>query len=186
MSRDARQHILDVAAQRFYAEGFRAVGVDTLVEASGVAKMTLYRHFPSKDHLILAYLQRANEQYWHWFERAIEGVGDARAQLTALFESTAQLVTSPQCLGCTFQVAAAEFPDPQHPAHALSLEHKNAVRQRLCELARAAGAAQPELLGDHLALLLDGVWAAVRMYGTENHGRHAASAAKTLIDAALK
>lgn len=180
-----RQRILDTAAELFFREGYRAVGVDRIVERSGVAKMTLYRHFPSKDELIVAYLERANTQFWGWFERAVAVCGsEARAQLLALFEALEQLVGSPACHGCPFLNASLEFPELDHPGHQVALAHKQAVRRRLAALAASAGARQPALLGDQLLVLMDGAFMAVRMYGADNPARHVAAAARTLIDAA--
>src|SRR5512134_211291 len=119
--RSARERILDTASELFYRDGYHAVGIDTIVERSGVAKMTLYRHFPSKDDLIAAYLQRANAEFWDWLEGEIATPEEPRAKLTAAFEATARLAASPHCLGCTFQAAASEFPELEHPGHAVAL-----------------------------------------------------------------
>src|SRR6266508_4830585 len=106
--RSARDRILDTASELFYRDGYQAVGIDTIIARSGVAKMTLYRHFRSKDDLIAAYLEDANQQFWTWFEAAL-GQGNPREQLTALFEGVQQLDASPSCYGCKFQHAAADF-----------------------------------------------------------------------------
>ena len=182
--RSARQKILDVASKRFYRDGFRAVGIDTIIAESGVAKMTLYRHFPSKDDLIVAYLERANQQFWEWFEAAL-GHGSPREQLLALFEGVQQLALSPTCYGCTFQHAAADFPTPDHPGHRVALAHKQAVLARLQSLAVAAAAADPGLLAAQLLLLMDGAFVATRMFGPDNHAAHVAQAATALIAAQL-
>ena len=183
-SRPARQRILDVAGELFYCDGFRAVGVDTVVERSGVAKTTLYHHFPSKDELIVAYLEDANERFWAWFGDAIVGAPEPRAKLVVLFEAVGRLARSPECLGCTFQGTAAEFPDPDHPGHRAAKAHKQAVLRRLRELADQAGARDPAELARELLLLMDGAFAAARMFG--GRASPAASvtlAAQTLIDA---
>jgi hypothetical protein len=75
----------------FLRHGFRAVGVDTIVAEAGVAKMTLYAHFPSKDDLIVAHLDRANEQFWEWLEGAGAGVDDPKRKLVAMFEAVGKL-----------------------------------------------------------------------------------------------
>jgi len=180
----ARQKILDVASKRFYRDGFRAVGIDTIIAESGVAKMTLYRHFPSKDDLIVAYLEEANQQFWTWFEAAL-GLGSPRDQLAALFEGVQQLALSSTCYGCTFQHAAADFPTLDHPGHRVALAHKQAVLARLGALAAAAGAPDPDLLAAQLLLLMDGAFVATRMFGPDNHAAHVAQAAAALIAAQL-
>jgi AcrR family transcriptional regulator len=182
----ARQRILDTAADLFFREGYRSVGIDTIIEQSGVAKMTLYRHFPSKDDLIVAYLDQANQQFWDWFQKAIDPYpGQPRAQLLSVFEALAVLVNKPTCYGCPFLHAATEFPAFDHPGHAVALKHKRAVRQRLQELATEAGARQPELLAGQLHLLMDGTYVQARMFGPNNPALHVAQAAQELIDAQL-
>jgi len=180
--RSARQKILEVASARFYRDGFRAVGIDTIIAESGVAKMTLYRHFPSKDDLIVAYLEDANQQFWIWFEAAL-GQGSPRDQFAALFEGVQQLATSPTCYGCTFQHAAADFPSLDHPGHRVALAHKQAVLARLRALAEIAGAPDPDGLAAQLLLLMDGAFVATRMFGPDNHAAHVAQAAAALIAA---
>jgi AcrR family transcriptional regulator len=179
----ARERILEAATRLFLRDGFRAVGVDTIVAEAGVAKMTLYAHFPSKDDLIVAYLERANEQFWEWWEGAGAGIDDPRRKLVAMFEAVGKLADSPQCLGCTFQGTAAEFPDPEHPGHRVAIAHKQAVLARLGTLAREADLRDPEALADQLLLLMDGAWVAARMFGPDNPATHVAGAARALIEA---
>jgi AcrR family transcriptional regulator len=179
----AKERILEAATRLFLRDGFRAVGVDTIIAEAGVAKMTLYAHFPSKDELIVAYLERANEQFWEWLDGAIAGVDDPRARLVAMFDAVGTLADSPRCLGCTFQGTAAEFPDPEHPGHRVALAHKQAVLARLRTLAREAGLRAPEALAEQLLLLMDGAWVAARMFGPGNPGAQVAAAAGALIEA---
>ncbi len=185
-NRSARQQVLDTAARLFYTEGYRAVGVDTIVAESGVSKMTLYRHFPSKDDLIVAYLEESNRQFWAWFERATAShAGDARGQLHAFFASLAELASKPSCCGCPFLNVAVDFPQRDHPGHQVALAHKNAVRERFQVLAAAAGARDPELLANELLLLMDGAFMAVRLFGTDSPACHVDQAAATLIAAQI-
>ena len=178
-----RDRVLATASELFYRRGFSAVGVDEIVSQSGVAKMTLYRHFPSKDELIAAYLERADEAFSMWFESALARATDPRAQLLAVFEALAELATSSVCLGCTFQGSAAEFPDARHPAHRIALAHKVRVRRRLSDLARQASLRHPDVLAGQLLLLMDGAWVAARMFGPDNPGVYVADAAEALIAA---
>jgi AcrR family transcriptional regulator len=179
----ARERILETAERLFYRDGYRAVGVDTIVAESGVAKMTLYRHFPSKDALIAAYLERTNEQLLAWMEGLIAPNDDPRKALEAVFEGVAKLASSPECLGCAFVGAAGEFPEPDHPGHRAAVDHKRAVVGRLRELAEQAGARNPNVLAEELLLIMDGAWSAVRVFGPGSHGRRASQAAKDLIAA---
>jgi AcrR family transcriptional regulator len=178
----ARERILETAARLFLRDGFRAVGVDTIVAEAGVAKMTLYAHFPSKDDLIVAYLERANQQFWAWLEGASVADGP-RAKLLAMFDAVGRQADSPQCLGCTFQGTAAEFPDPEHPGHRVALAHTQAVLARLRGLAEDAGLRAPADLAQQLLLLMDGAWVAARMFGPHNPGVQVAAAARALIRA---
>jgi len=179
----ARQRILDTAAGLFYEHGFHAVGVDLVIERARVAKTTLYRHFGSKDDLIVAYLTAANERFWAWFESSIDPTASARDQLVALFDAAQELATSQACLGCAFQVTAAEFPQHDHPGHTVALAHKQAVRARLRALAAEAGAINPGALADGLLLVMDGAFAAARMYRRSSPASTVADTARVLIDA---
>jgi AcrR family transcriptional regulator len=179
----ARERILCAAGELFYEHGFHVVGIDLVIERAGVAKATLYRHFSTKDDLIAAYLDDTNTRFFVWFDASIDHDAPPGDALAGLFDAVGTLVTSATCLGCTFQVSAAEFPDPSHPGHAVALAHKDAVRGRLRSLATAADASRPDELADGLFLLMDGAFAAVRMYGPDNPGAHVGGAARTLIAA---
>ncbi len=182
--KSARELILVTAADLFFRDGFRAVGVDTIIKKADVAKMTLYRHFPSKDDLIVAYLQDTNDKFWAWFnESTAQGAEQPHTQLIAFFEALEKVVTSPQCYGCPFLNAVVDFPEDSHPGHQVALEHKQSVRARFRELAQQAGAHAPNVLADQLLLLMDGAFMAVRMFGLNNPAAHVAEAAEALIAA---
>jgi AcrR family transcriptional regulator len=145
--------------------------------------MTLYRHFPSKDDLIAAYLERANERFWSWLEGEMAQAPDARGKLLRAFRALGRQVTSPSCRGCGFQGAAAEFPEAAHPAHKVALAHKHQVLERFSALGREAKLRSPEGLAEQLLLLMDGAWVAARMFGPKNPAARVAEAAQALIDA---
>ncbi len=177
-----RQHILAVAGVLFFRHGFRATGVDTIVKESGVAKMTLYRYFKSKDELIVASLEEANRAFWGWFEEAIQPHdGMPGEQLLAGFSALEKLVKSPQCYGCPFLAAASEFPELDSPGHKAALEHKQKVLARFRDLAQQAGAKHAEILADQLLLIMDGAFAAVRTFGQNNPGENVLRAAQALV-----
>jgi AcrR family transcriptional regulator len=179
----ARERILEAAACLFYRDGIHAVGVDTIIAESGVAKMTLYRHFPSKDDLIAAYLERSNQRFWAWLEGEMAGAADPRARLLRAFRALGRQATSPSCRGCGFQGAAAEFPDPAHPAHKVALAHKRQILERFTALGREAKLRSPETLARQLLLLMDGAWVAARMFGPRSPAAAVAEAARALIAA---
>ncbi|NTU83457.1 MAG: TetR/AcrR family transcriptional regulator [Chloroflexales bacterium] len=181
--RSVRERILSTAGQLFYRRGYHAVGVDTIIAESGVAKMSLYRHFPSKDALIAAYLERANAQVLALLDEAAASEAEPLARLRALVAQVARIATGPQCLGCVFQMSAAEFPERDHPAHQVAVAHKLAVRGRLLDLARLAGLRDPQVLSDQLLLLIDGAWIAARMFGPESPATSLIGAADALIEA---
>jgi AcrR family transcriptional regulator len=178
-----RQRILETAQRLFYRDGFRAVGIDTVIAQAGVAKMSLYRHFSSKDDLIVAYLEESDRQYWEWLEGAVADIQDPLERLVGMFDAIEKLAASPECLGCTFQETAAEFPSRDHPGHQVALAHKNEVRNRFAGLARDAGLREPRRLADQLLLVMDGAWVAARMYGPDNPAHGLAAMARTLIEA---
>ena len=181
-----RDRLLETAARLFFQNGYRAVGVDTITAESGIGKMTLYRHFDSKDDLIAAYLQDSNMKFWEEFENSMRGVPSPREKLTAFFKALASLVTKPNCYGCPFLNVTTEYPDRTYPGHKVALEHKESVRKRFRELAVQAGAKNPAALADQLFLLMDGAFMAVRMYGPRNPASHLVEAAETLINAQIK
>jgi AcrR family transcriptional regulator len=179
-----RERLLDTAGKLFFRHGFQAVGIDRILAESGVAKMTLYRHFPSKDALIEAYLERADGQFWAWAEVALARGKTPEDKLRCLFDAVAVLATSPECLGCVFQGAAMAFPEMDHPGHRRALGHKLEVRERLASLAREARLRAPDDLAAQLALVMDGAWIAARMFGSSRApGQPVVTAARALIEA---
>jgi AcrR family transcriptional regulator len=177
-----KNKLFQTAAHLFYQHGYRAIGVDTIAAESGAGKMTLYRHYPSKDDLIVAYLQDSNETFWENFEQVTKDITDPRDKLLAFFEALQDYVMTPVCYGCPFLNVATEYPETDYPGHRVAIEHKQTVRARFRQLAEEAGAHEPKVLADQLFLLMDGAYMASRMFGSENPASHLASAAKTLID----
>ena len=180
-----KDKVFQTAARMFYQYGYRAIGVDTLAAESGIGKMTLYRHYPTKDDLIVAYLKDSNDLFWNSFEEITKDALTAREKLLAFFESLQDYVTSPACYGCPFLNVATEYPEADYPGHQVALEHKQLVRERFRQLAKEAGAKKPNVLADQLFLLMDGAYMASRMFGAKNPAAHLASAARILIDASL-
>lgn len=182
----ARQRILATATDLFSRQGYRAVGTDTIIERSGVAKMTLYRHFAAKNDLICAYIEQTIEDFWASFEQVLsEHPGSPRVQIIAIFEMLATKVADAAFCGCSCLHAAVEFPQLDHPAHQVALQHKRDVRTRFRDLAEQAGAQQPDLLADQLLLLMNGMLMQGRMEGPTEVAAPVVQAARALIDAQL-
>ena len=153
----ARERILAAAFRLFYARGPRGVGVDTVIAESGVAKATLYKHFPRKDDLILAYLDQVDQAWFGSLRAAARAVGgDPRDQLAGMFDALSSACRSEGYHGCSFINTAAES-QAGSDVHARTVEHKSLVRSRVTDLARRAGAADPDTLARQLTLLLDGM-----------------------------
>jgi AcrR family transcriptional regulator len=179
-----KDQLLQTAARLFYREGYRAVGVDLIAAESGIGKMTLYRHYPSKDDLIVAYLEASDRQFWRHFERSTEGRGTAREQLLAFFEGLQTYCATPECYGCPFLNIASEYPAGDYAGHQVALAHKHAVQARFAALAGAAGARDAQALASGLILLMDGAYMAARLFGSraDSPAGGVADAARVLID----
>ncbi len=131
----ARQRLLETARELFYQEGIRAIGVDTIVERSGVGKATLYRHFPTKDALIAAYLAEEDRAHQQWFEEIVAASEySPKEQLLAWFEACDQRLKEPGFRGCPFLNAMAEIAETEHPAYQRAAQHERAFRDRLAQL----------------------------------------------------
>jgi AcrR family transcriptional regulator len=173
--------VLDVASELFYQHGIGAVGVDTIVATSGVSKATLYRHYQSRDRLVVACLRRGDEIWRGWL---LEGIEQRAAQpgdkLIAIFDWLQEWFASEGFRGCAFLNAAAEL-SPSHPAHGLPLEHKQAVHKIVAGLAKEAGVPRPNQLADEYMLLIDGAIA----HALLENSTKPASRAKRLATLAL-
>ena len=166
-----RERILAVAADLFYRHGIRAVGVESIAEAAGTNKMTLYRHFASKDELVAEYLRRlANKASSSWDRLAAAHPGNPRAQLRGWLADMAAHVGSGDQRGCALANAAVELPEKEHPARRVIEAFKTAQRQRIIDLCAAAELASPEMLADELFLLLEGARVTAQSIGRDGLG----------------
>jgi AcrR family transcriptional regulator len=180
-----RERLLNTAADLFYREGIRAVGVDLVVARTGVAKTSLYRHFPSKDDLIAAVLERDDTNYWvHWERVAKEAGPEAKAELSAHVQWIAQYIGRPEFRGCAFLNAATEFPSAGHPGRRIALRHKAELRRRVGALTLRLGVEEPAALADQLVLLIDGAYVNGQLRGQRGPVQALPAAAAALIRAA--
>ena len=163
-----RDRILSVARDLFYERGVRAVGVDEIAAAAGTNKMTLYRHFASKDLLVAECLREfAREAEAGWDRLAAAHPGDPRAQLVAWLAKATDHIVADGGRGCALANAAVELAEKDHPARKVIEEVKRAQRDRLVKLCEAAGLTEPEFLADELFLLLEGARVSAQSVGAD-------------------
>ena len=166
-----RERILAIAADLFYRHGIRAVGVEFIADRAGSNKMTLYRHFASKDELVAEYLRcLADKASSSWDSLAAQHPGNPRGQLRGWLEDMASHVASGDQRGCPLANAAVELPEKDHPARRVIEAFKTAQRQRIIELCSAAELAEPEMLADELFLLLEGARVTAQSMGRQGLG----------------
>jgi AcrR family transcriptional regulator len=154
---EARQRILETADRLFYLEGIRAVGIDRIVAEAGVAKMTLYSHFPSKDDLILAVLWKREEAVEEFFKMAMSRRANrSKGRLRAFFAALKELFESPGFRGCPFINATVELADPAHPGAKFVQEHKRRFGEFLRRLIEEAVGEEAVRVAPAVAMLVDG------------------------------
>lgn len=154
-----RDRILDVASDLFYTEGIRAVGIDRVIEEAGIAKATLYRHFPSKEHLIEAHLRRRHERVMEALLSLMSKAVPARDKLAAIFDMLFEKAGVAHFRGCAFALAVGEYGSAERLVD-VAREHKACVRQVFQTIASEKGSAG-ETIASHLSLLYEGALSTV-------------------------
>jgi len=183
---NVRDRILSTARDLIYREGARAVGVDRIVAESGVAKMSLYRWFPSKDDLIVAVLNEERRRILAAWDKNMElHKGAPLKQLRAQFEGLAAAIQRPNYRGCPFLNAVTAFADASHPARALARQFKDEITALFRGLAVAVGAKNPDLLAQQLSLIADGAHASGQCSGKEGPAAELISIVDALVAAQL-
>lgn len=170
------------ADRLFYQEGIHATGIDRLVEDAGVAKMTLYNNYSSKDELVGAWLTWRHQDWERRLADRLAGARSATDRVLAVFDAYLDTATEPDHRGCVFLNAAAEIPSAEHPARAVVLSHKEGVRRFLIEQAGESGSDRPEELGEQLFVLLEGGVVTAGVRGDPQPLRAARAAAERLLD----
>ena len=184
----ARDKIFEVASDLFYREGVRAVGVETIVKKAGVTKISLYRSFPSKDDLVVAWLKDRSTVFLREWDEAFDRYrADPRAQLRAILTYIAGRTTQDGYRGCPFINFCAEFSDASHPGRSVARATKAVVRERFLSIAKALDAPRPQQLADGLLLLLEGAYAISQTLGggPTGAGHALVWAGEALVDAQL-
>ena len=156
---DPRTRILEVADHLFYTEGIRATGTEKIMSVSAVAKATFYRHFESKDALVLAYLDRSAQAFWDYLSSPTppEDVHEALIRID-------RLANRPEVTGCPFLLVAAEYPDLAHPFHRRVIEQKDKLLAYLIDLLKPF-AIDRTVAATKLLIVIDGALSLRRVYG---------------------
>src|SRR6476620_6052611 len=160
MKTPTRQRLVEAAIRRFYRDGFRSVGVDQIVADVGISKTAFYKHFESKEDLVLAALEMQSE----WLQTTFRSMATERggptaiAQLRALMDVVKTITDTDEFQGCIFVNVAMEFPLPHEPAHVAASQNKRAIEDIVHAIAVEAGAPDPRALAQELCLIMEGAY----------------------------
>ncbi len=178
-----RDELVQEALKAFYRNGFNATGMDTLVKETGISKTSMYKHFRTKEDLILAVLRLRDENFRNWLYRRMEELADSpEGQLLAMFDALEEWFEEPGYQGCMFIKASSEYQQVSHPIHRQSADHKRMLEAHVTDLATKAGLARPGDLARQLLLLKEGAIVTAHLRVTENPAQDAKAAAATIID----
>ncbi len=186
MASARRDHLVETAERLFQRDGYRATGIDRILAESGVAKMTLYKHFPSKDDLVLAVLRGRCARWRDWMEKAVARRATMpRDKVLAVFDVFEDWFAAPGFAGCMFLRASSEYSLLDDPVHRAAAEYHRDILAHLRQLVAEAGARRPAQLARQLMLLLIGATAISQVNGPIGAGRQAREAAEILLNQAL-
>lgn len=182
-----RARILEAAARLFYEEGIHATGVDRVVAEAGVAKMTLYKHFPSKEALVLEVARHEDVLWRGAFRERFAALGDRapRDQILGAFDLLDSRLHEAEFRGCPFVRAAAEYSALEAPVHQIAAGFKRFTCDLFEELAVAAEMSEPKELAMELTLLFEGAIVTSFVMGDQSLAANARRAAAALVDARL-
>ncbi len=185
-----RDQLVNTALAMFTRDGFHSTGINGILEEAGVAKMTLYKYFKSKDELVVAALRLRDERFRDWFMQYVEA-DDAgpRERLLRVFDAlnlwfNDKSVPGDKFRGCTFVNAASEYHDIDNPVRSLCAEHKRMMSMYLRGLVVQAGLRNPDSLAQQLNLLVEGAISNAYVCGDKNSALTGKAAAEALIKAA--
>jgi len=179
---EVRDRILNTASRLFYERGVRAVGVDLVVLEAAVAKTSLYRYFPTKDDLIVAFLQREDLEFWaQWDGVAMQFPDDPAGELDAHMRWIGERLARSNYRGCPQINVAAEFAEQDHPARQVSRRHMQALRGRLLDIAKRLNVPRPKQLAAQLAVLVNGAFVSSGLLAAEEGTGVLRAALKALL-----
>lgn len=186
MRPNKRDELIQKAFKTFYREGFHATGMDLLAAETGISKTSMYKHFRTKEDLILAVLRYRDESFRNWFVRRVEELAKTpKEQLVALFDVLGEWIALPEFSSCMFIKASSEYPEPDDPIHAQSAEHKRLLFTYVQNLAKQAGARDPDALARQLLVLKEGAIVTAHMGHSRDPAADAKKVAQLLVDIAV-
>ncbi len=177
----AAERLLDAASRLFYTRGVPNVGINEIIARAGVARMTFYHHYPSKDDLIKAVLERRKEERAAWLTRATEMSSTPRGQILAVFDLLQEWFAAPDYRGCPLLAATFELGGQLNAARPYARAHHEAVRAYFRERLSEAGVAEPGQLALQLHLLLEGASVAALIQQGDEAAEAARNAAERLL-----
>lgn len=181
---EREQLVLDTAARLFYARGVHEVGMDELIQQTGLGKATVYRLFATKDALVAAYLQRLAAGILAEIDGQAERATPARA-LHDLLAAVERDLARPGFRGCAFNNASIEYDDPQHPARTAARDYRTALHARLqTQARRLVPARDAAALAGQLATLIDGAYTSAAHLGPAGPAAAGLALAHQLVDQA--
>uniref|UniRef100_B0T919 Transcriptional regulator, TetR family n=1 Tax=Caulobacter sp. (strain K31) TaxID=366602 RepID=B0T919_CAUSK len=180
--RPAAERLVAVATDLFYRKGFRAVGIEEIVDQTGVTKPTLYRNFASKDELGAACLSQLAAQDMARLTAIAERLADEPlGQIRAIVREVSERIADRAYRGWPLSNAEVEIPDRQHPARLVCGQYKTKVRTHLQQLAGQAGLSRPDALADGLLLLIEGAAASWHSFGPDGPSAALSESCETLL-----
>lgn len=181
----ARDRLVEAASQLFYQEGLNRVGVERIIETAGVARMTFYRHFPSKTDLVETVLEERSKRISEWLiEETNASVADPYQRLLVMFDKLENRLAVPGFRGCAALNFASEVADSDSRVSDIARRHKETERQYIEDNARAAGLANPAELSHTLMLLMNGALSLGQLQNSPEPARHARRTAERLVEEA--
>ena len=182
MSQNKRAELIRKALLLFYRNGFHATGMDLVARETGVSKTSIYKHFRTKDELILAVLRLRDENFRNWLFRRMEELAETpQGQLLAMFDALEEWFLEDGFKGCMFIKASAEFQDPENAINAQAFAHKRLLLDHFEDLASRAGLENPHALARQLLILKEGAIVIAAMSHSEKAAGEAKSVASLLI-----
>ncbi len=156
--KNTRERILYAALNQFYEHGIHAVGIDRIIADVGVTKTTFYKHFRSKDDLVLETVKLRDDWEIASFKKQVieAGAYDPAKMLLAMFDVLDRWFNDPAYRGCLFLTTCAEFPSPKHPIHRAAAGHYLKAEADVLAMAKAAGVVEPESFARQWITLLEG------------------------------